>query len=110
MVCPLSLYEIDYYSKPNGFCPFIEWLDGQDLKIQQRILARLDRVRCGNFGDHKTVSKGLYELRFHFSSGLRVYYKIEDQKVVIILTGSDKKDQKKQIELAQTYATGGSND
>ncbi len=109
-MCPLNLYEIDYYAKPNGFCPFIEWLEVQDIKIQQRILARLDRVRCGNFGDHKSVGKGLYELRFHFSSGLRVYYKIEDQKIVIILTGSDKKDQKKQIELAQTYATGGSDD
>jgi putative addiction module killer protein len=66
------------------------------LKI--RILARLSRVENGNFGDFKQISHGLFELRFFFGAGLRIYYTIRDSKVIFLLAGGDKSSQEKDIE------------
>ena len=66
-------------------------------------MARLDRVQLGNFGDHKTVGGGVSELRFFFGSGYRVYYGIDQGKLVLLLIGGDKKSQNKDITRAQKY-------
>ena len=64
------------------------------------MLARLSRIESGNFGDYKQVRTNLFELRFFFSSGLRVYYTIQGAQVVILLVGGDKSTQAKDIEKA----------
>jgi putative addiction module killer protein len=68
--------------------------------IKVRVLARLDRIENGNFGDFKQIGSGLFELRFFFSSGLRIYYTIQDGRVVFLLAGGDKSTQVKDIEKA----------
>jgi putative addiction module killer protein len=68
--------------------------------IKVRVLARLDRIENGNFGDFKQISSGLFELRFFFGSGLRIYYTIQDSRVVFLLAGGDKSTQAKDIEKA----------
>jgi putative addiction module killer protein len=68
--------------------------------IKVRVLARLDRIENGNFGDFKQISSGLFELRFFFGSGLRIYYTIQDSRVVFLLVGGDKSTQAKDIEKA----------
>ena len=70
----------------------------KDSKIKIRILARLDRIENGNFGDFKQISPSLFELRFFFGAGLRIYFTIQDNKVVFLLAGGDKSSQKKAIE------------
>ena len=65
-----------------------------------RILARLNRVENGNFGDFKQISPGLFELRFFFGAGYRIYYTIKDDKVVFLLAGGNKSNQEKDIEKA----------
>jgi len=42
----------------------------------------------------------LYELRFFFHGGLRIYYNICDGVVVLLLNGGNKKSQKNDIEKA----------
>ena len=96
-------YEIEFYVQKNGRIPFEAWLQGLDQKTHDRIMARLDRVQLGNFGDHKTVGGGVSELRFFFGSGYRVYYGIDQGKLVLLLTGGDKKSQNKDITRAQEY-------
>lgn len=68
--------------------------------IKVRVLARLDRIENGNFGDFKQISSGLFELRFFLGSGLRIYYTIQDSRVVFLLAGGDKSTQAKDIEKA----------
>jgi len=43
----------------------------------------------------------LYELRFKFGSGYRVYYTIKNETIVLLITGGDKKSQSKDIEKAK---------
>jgi putative addiction module killer protein len=72
----------------------------KDSVSKTRILARLVRVENGNFGDFKQISNNLLELRFFFGSGLRIYYTVQEGKVVFLLGGGDKSTQSKDIETA----------
>lgn len=63
-----------------------------------RVLARLNRVENGNFGDFKQISPNLFELRFFFGASLRIYYTIQNSTVVFLLAGGDKSSQEKDIE------------
>ena len=96
-------YEIEIYVLENGKSPFESWLKSLERNSQNRIMTRLDRVQLGNFGDSKSVGKGVSELRFFFGSGYRVYYGIDEGKIVLLLTGGDKKSQNKDINQAQDY-------
>ncbi|MCK6598992.1 MAG: type II toxin-antitoxin system RelE/ParE family toxin [Bdellovibrionaceae bacterium] len=84
--------------------PFRDWLDGlRDNAVQARIAVRIARAEDGNFGDHKSVGGGVYELRISFGPGYRVYYAIEGQKIILLLVGGDKSTQSKDIEKAQKF-------
>ena len=52
---------------------FAKWLVKlKDNKAKIAIFRRLNRVRQGNFGDHKALGDGLYELRFTIGAGYRI--------------------------------------
>ncbi len=72
----------------------------KDSSVKVKILARLARVENGNFGDFKQLSSNLFELRLFFGSGLRIYYTIQADRVVLLLAGGDKSTQSKDIEKA----------
>ena len=81
--------------------PFGDWFDSlKDAKTKAKIDVRIGRLRLGNFGDAKSVSKGVYELRIHFGPGYRIYYGQEGTKIIILLCGGDKNSQKKDIKKA----------
>jgi len=65
--------------------------------IRKRIL----RIETGNLGDCKSVGEGVFELRFFFGSGYRVYFAFDGDVVVLLLTGGDKSSQNKDIKTAQ---------
>lgn len=80
---------------------FDKWLSRlKDAGLKNRILARLSRVESGNFGDNKQLGSELFELRFFFGSGLRIYYTVRSSRVVLLLVGGDKSSQTKDIEKA----------
>ena len=81
--------------------PYREWLDTLNWKIQEHILARVDRMKKGQFGDFKAIGSGLYELRLFFGPGYRVYFGEHDGKTVLILAGGDKSTQKRDIKKAK---------
>ena len=81
---------------------FDKWLVGiKDTRDRARIISRFDHIHLGNFGDHKNLGGGLYELRFFFGPGFRAYYTIKDGKVVFLLCGGDKSSQSKNIDKAR---------
>lgn len=81
---------------------FNKWLKSlNDRSVRNRVLARLARVENGNFGDYRQLSPDLYELRFFFHGGLRIYYSVRDGKVVLLLHGGNKSSQKRDIEKAE---------
>jgi len=92
------------YRTQAGEIPFEEWLGSlRDWKLRSRILARLDRIVAGNFGDTKLVGTGIWELRFHFGPGYRIYFGLDGNVFVILLCGGDKSNQRSDIERAQSY-------
>jgi putative addiction module killer protein len=96
--------EIDIYVTSDGKQPFIEWLESlKDKAIRSRIKERLDRVALGNLGDHKSVGKGIAELRLQFGSGYRIYFGEDKGSIILLLCGGDKATQSKDIKKAQKY-------
>ena len=82
---------------------FEKWLRKiRDKTILHRFDIRFNRLAKGNFGDAKQIAVDLFELRFFFGSGYRVYYTIKNNKVVILLCGGDKSRQRRDIAKAQS--------
>jgi len=70
-----SEIEICRYIAKTGRDLFGEWLAGfKDVRTRAKILARIDRLSAGNFGDCKSLRDGLFELRIDWGPGYRVYY------------------------------------
>ena len=92
------------YITEEGNNPFREWIrELKDSSVRARIRVRLNRIRLGNFGDCKSVGKGVNELKIPVGPGYRVYYARKDNSVVILLCGGDKRSQSKDIKIAQQY-------
>lgn len=94
-------YTISNYVDDNGKEPIKDWLKLLDGTTRKRILLRFDRLKDGNFGDYKQLDEYLYELRFTFGSGYRVYYTLENNKIILLINGGDKKSQVKDIKNAK---------
>ena len=95
--------KLQIYQHSNGRVPFTEWFESRDQKTQDRIQARLGRLAGGNFGDWKSVGEGIFESRFHFGAGYRIYFGIVGNTIVLLLCGGDKSSQTRDIERAKTY-------
>lgn len=76
----------------------------RDRQARARIVARLFQVQGGNLGDHKSVGSGVWELRFKFGPGYRVYYMQKGSVVVLLLCGGDKNSQPDDILKAKALA------
>ena len=99
-----ELREIKLYRTPTGREPFSEWYDSiQDLNLQSRIDKRLERIANGNFGDCRSLGDGVFELRFHFGPGHRIYFGEVDNTIVLLLCAGDKSSQARDIRRAKDY-------
>ena len=95
------IWLLEKYVSDSGTCPFDKWKATLDEKAQSRVDDRLDRLRFGNFGDHKPIGEELYELRFFFGPGYRIYYAIVEGRIILLIAGGDKKTQSKDIRKAK---------
>ena len=93
----MNKYKLKTYIDDNGKEIITEWLNSLDGTTKKRIAIRLRRVENGNFGDYKQLNCSLYELRFDFGGGIRIYYTIEGDTVVLLINGGNKKTQSKDI-------------
>jgi putative addiction module killer protein len=92
------------YQDPKGKEPFIDWLESiKDINTKARIKNRLRRIESGNLGDCKSVGDKIFELRFHFNSGYRVYFGEIDNVIILLLCGGNKSSQNKDIKKAKEY-------
>jgi putative addiction module killer protein len=58
------MYEIFDYQTEDGHDPYKEWLaDLADRQARARVAVRVQRMAAGNFGDHKPLTDGVWELR-----------------------------------------------
>ena len=84
----MRMFELLHYQTKDGPDLFGQWLDGlKDRQAKARIAARLIRLQNGNFGDCKPVGEGVWEQRIDWGPGYRVYYAIENKRVVLLCDG-----------------------
>lgn len=93
------------YIAANGKIPFHVWLNRLDSSIKYRVQARILKLREeGHFGFGKRLAQNLYELKFHkLGGGIRLYYGIDNDEIIILLCGGNKRSQIKDIKLAKKY-------
>jgi putative addiction module killer protein len=92
------------YQTSDGREPFRDWITGfRDKPTRARIERRLEKLEQGQYGDYKSVGEGVFELRYFFGAGYRVYFAEDGDTVVLLLCGGDKSTQRKDIARAQQY-------
>lgn len=84
----------------------IQKMDKRVKKNRQsrfRILAKIQEIRIEEtlVGDWKPVGDGVYELRFSFEPGYRVYFAMFENKLIVLLAGGDKTTQARDIRAAK---------
>ena len=95
------MYRLKHYVNSSGDDLFGAWLDSViDIRTRSRIAARLLRLNNGNFGDCKPVGEGVWELRVDTGPGYRIYYAIDNGKVILLCEGGDKRTQRSDIKRA----------
>lgn len=98
------MIEVKAYQDTAGCRPYADWLDSlTDNKTKARIVARVNRMAAGNFGDCKPLRDGVQELKIDFGPGYRVYLSKQGPVLVLLLCGGDKSDQSRDIERAIAY-------
>jgi putative addiction module killer protein len=71
-----------------------------EVTIKVIIDARLKRVvDTGELGDVRYLGEKLFE--FKWKIGIRVYFVIKEKKLILLLNGGNKNDQKRDIEKAK---------
>lgn len=93
-----------HYRTLEGRFPYREWVESIADKIARAaVLARVDRLAFGTFGDWKAVGDGVCELRVHVGAGYRVFFARDGNSVVILLYGGIKRSQTADIRQAKRY-------
>lgn len=95
-------FEIIIYETISGSEPINDWIDSLDNSVKGKVIARIDRLKKGQFGNAKGLKDGLYELKFK-NPAFRIYYAIIGKQVVLLISGGDKTFQSKDIKQAKGY-------
>jgi putative addiction module killer protein len=96
--------DVRYYITKTGRDVVDEWIAGlADDRTEARILARIERLSSGNFGDRKSLGGGVFELRIDSGPGYRIYYAMIGRTCVLLLCGGDKRKQSSDIQRAREY-------
>ena len=81
---------------------FADWFGSlRDRRASAKITDRLFRAADGNFGDVKSASGGVSEMRIDYGPGYRVYFCQRGSEIVILLCGGDKRTQSRDIAHAK---------
>lgn len=98
------MFDLLRYQTADGREPFTEWLNSlRDRQAKARILARLERLEAGNFGDCEPCREGVSELRVHCGAGYRVYHARVGKSVILLIAGGDKGTQQADITRSVGY-------
>ncbi|ASD89268.1 addiction module killer protein [Salmonella enterica] len=99
-------YTVQRYQDKTGKAPYTDWikkLRKKDIRAAGKIDVQVSRASAGNFGDHKFERNGVWVLRINYGPGYRVYYSVENGKIILLLVGGDKASQQTDINNAIDY-------
>ncbi len=80
--------ETVFFADDDGTAPLLDWLDGQDRKVQDKCLVKIERLQELGYGLRRPeadyLRDGIYELRVrHRNVNYRMLYFFHDQTAVI---------------------------
>lgn len=75
-----------------------------DERARYIIATRLNRLAHGLAGDVSPVGGGISEIRVHYGPGYRVYFQRRGDEIILLLCGSDKSSQQRDIRAAHEIA------
>ena len=97
-------YTVEHYRNDGGEDVIGAWFQSlRDRRAAARIIARIERLAVGLFGDCKLLRDGIWEMRIDEGPGYRVYYARVGHRVVLLLCGGDKRTQVTDIRRAIDY-------
>ena len=94
---------IKEYLDPQGRSPFSVWFDEQSAQSAAKVTAHLARLAAGNTSNVAPVGNGVHEKKIDWGPGLRVYFGNDGRDLVVLLAGSEKRDQAAAIRRAKMY-------
>lgn len=98
------MIEIRHYVNRVGKDIVGDWLSQfREARTQTKIATAIDRLSAGNFGNCKSLGRGVYELKVNWGPGYRIYYAMVGNIAVLLLCGGDKRKQSSDIERALKY-------
>ena len=86
----------------DGTKPFRKWFFKlRDTEGRAHIRKRIRQAEEGNFGDYRYVGDGVFEFKISKGPGYRIYFGIDRDTLIIIISGGDKSSQTRDIEKAK---------
>jgi putative addiction module killer protein len=93
---------VEYFYNDSGKAPAKEWINSiKDGMTQAILYKRIRQASLGNFGVHKSVGLGVFELKIDFGPGYRIYYGIHNDELILLLMGGSKRTQQTDIDKAK---------
>ena len=90
------------YQTDAGRQPFVEWFERLDGRQQASVRRQLRAAEeHDHLGDCSSLRGGLYEMWLAGRIGLRIYFANVDRAIVLLLGGSGKSNQRRDIERAR---------
>ena len=96
------MIDIRIYKSEMGVEPFSKWIESlRSSRAKARVFDKLDRMERGNLSNSKPVGNGVHEVRINYEKGYRLYFGNDGQEIIVLLCGSHKGDQDKEIKNAK---------
>lgn len=93
--------QTEHYADEDGDDLFGKSVDELSPRARRRVLAAIERMEDGNFGDWKSLGSQLREHRIHAEGGLRIYFSIQNDEIVLLLISGVKSSQDRDIRIAR---------
>ena len=89
---------------PNNKEPFEEWIRKLDERSRSNIDTYIDRIASGGGKKNiKFLGDGVFEIKINYGPGYRVYFVEEENHIILLLIGGNKRTQKRDITKAKGY-------
>jgi len=90
----------EVYETSEGRVPYLDWFNGLDSTLRRAVQRRLRAIEdTDHFGKRKNLRGGLHELKFR--QVVRIYFAEIDGQIVLLLGGSGKRNQDREITKAR---------
>jgi putative addiction module killer protein len=98
---PSESFEVSVYHDIRGRAPFQDWFESLDVQAARKVTAALTGFERGNFSDSRNLRGGIWERRIHSGPGLRIYFSVDLQCLIVLLAGGTKRTQASDIRKAR---------